>query len=64
VISSGGKLGSYGNGGVGVKAGMLALEAGAKADVIERVMADATPNSIAPTRLFRPARPLQGVWKK
>ena len=64
VISSSGALGSYGSGGVGVKAGMLALETGATIDAIERVMADATPDSIAPTRLFKPAQPLQGVWKK
>lgn len=64
VISSGGALGSYGSGGVGVKAGMLALETGATIDAIERVMTDATPDSVAPTRVFKPAQPLQGVWKK
>ena len=64
VINSGGKLGSYGNGGVAIKAGMLALETGAGADAIEQAMAAATPESIAPTRSFRPAHPLQGVWKK
>jgi methylated-DNA-[protein]-cysteine S-methyltransferase len=64
VISSGGALGSYGSGGVGVKAGMLALETGATIDAIERVMTDATPDSVAPTRVFEPAQPLQGVWKK
>jgi len=64
VISSGGTLGSYGSGGVSVKAGMLALETGANLAEIERVMATATPDSIAPTRAFKPAQPLQGVWKR
>lgn len=64
VINSGGKLGSYGDGDVAAKAGMLALETGATAEGIERAIASATPNSIAPTRLFKPAQPLQGVWKK
>ena len=64
VINSGGKLGSYGNGGLAVKAGMLALETGVGAETIERAMASATAESVAPTRLFRPAHPLQGVWKK
>jgi len=64
VISSGGKLGSYGDGDLAIKAGMLALETGATPDAIERAMAEATPDSIAPTRVFKPAQPLQGVWKK
>jgi methylated-DNA-[protein]-cysteine S-methyltransferase len=64
VINSGGRLGSYGNGGLAVKAGMLALEAGASADAIERAMATATLDSIAPTRSSMPAQPLQGVWKR
>lgn len=64
VISSGGKLGSYGDGDVAAKAGMLALETGATTDGIERAMAAASRDSIAATRVFKPAQPLQGVWKK
>lgn len=64
VINSGGTLGSYGYGGAAAKAGMLALETGANADAIERVMAAAHPDTIAPTKGFKPAQPLQGVWRK
>ncbi len=64
VINAGGKLGSYGYGGAPAKAGMLALETGGGAEAVKRAMATATPDSIAPTKAFRPANPLQGVWKK
>lgn len=64
VINSGGRLGSYGYGGAPAKAGMLALETGASDEAISRAMATANPDAVAPTKAFRPARPLQGVWKK
>jgi methylated-DNA-[protein]-cysteine S-methyltransferase len=64
VINSGGSLGSYGYGGAATKAGMLALETGASADAIEAIMATAHPDSTAPTKAFKPAQPLQGVWRK
>jgi methylated-DNA-[protein]-cysteine S-methyltransferase len=64
VISAGGKLGEYGYGGPAVKAAMLALEAGANAEGIERAAATAEPGSQAPVSSWRPVHPLRGVSKK
>lgn len=64
VVNSGGKLGVYGYGGTSVKAAMLALEAGADADGIERAAATASPDVQAPASAWRPRRPRKVVWKK
>lgn len=64
VIAAGGKLGTYGDGGPSAKAGMLALETGVGVDGVARAMATATPDSLAPTKAFKPDRPLQGGWKR
>lgn len=50
VINAGGRLGSYGFGGAGVKAAMLALEAGASDGQLLLIEAEATEASQAPRR--------------
>ncbi len=64
VISSGGKLGAYGFGGVTNKAAMLAMEAGADADGIVKATMEARIDGPAPANAWRPApapKPKYGV---
>ncbi len=49
VIAAGGRLGSYGAGGVGMKAAMLAMEVGANRAQMLRAAHDATELTLAPS---------------
>lgn len=54
VVNAGGRLGSYGYGGAGMKAAMLALETGATPAEIDRAAANASPDSKAPAKTTVP----------
>ncbi len=57
VIRAGGRLGSYGFGGAGIKASMLAFEAGASLGALPLVESSAREDDIAPARHSSEALP-------
>jgi O-6-methylguanine DNA methyltransferase len=55
VIASGGRLGQYGPGGVGIKAALLAFEAGWSAAAVLRAGRAAHPDQLVPVAALGPA---------